>query len=91
MEILNLKLQIIIFSLIVLIFLLNIFKTENFSDNLNFKFSPNDTTNYEKDRTKLYGSLFLDNLDKVVKNMTDPSITYDEKRLQLLRYQDVLF
>lgn len=42
------------------------------------------------DRTKLYGSLFLDGLDKVIKNMTDPTIGYDVKRIEVLRYSDVL-
>lgn len=42
------------------------------------------------DRTQLYGSLFLDNLDGVIKNMTDPKIEYDNKRIQVIRYSDVL-
>ena len=43
------------------------------------------------DRTKLYGSLFLDNLDEVIKNLTNPDIQYDTKRMQLFRYYDVLY
>lgn len=46
---------------------------------------------YEKDRTLLYGSLFLDNLDKQIKNMTDPRIEYDDKRIDIIKYNDVLF
>jgi len=42
------------------------------------------------DRTRLYGSLFLDGLDKVIKNMTDPPINYDNKRIEIIRYNDVL-
>lgn len=42
------------------------------------------------DRTKLYGSLFLDNIETVIKNMTDPKIKYDTKRIQVIRYSDVL-
>lgn len=42
------------------------------------------------DRTQLYGSLFLDNLDKVILNMTDPYIKYDNKRIQVVRYSDIL-
>lgn len=42
------------------------------------------------DRTQLYGSLFLDNLDKVILNMTDPDIKYDNKRIQVIRYNDIL-
>ena len=45
---------------------------------------------YEKDRTLLYGSLFLDNLDEQIKNMTDPRIKYDEKRIDIVKYSDVL-
>ena len=42
------------------------------------------------ERTKLYGSLFLDELNKVIKNMTDPPITYDTKRIELIKYSDIL-
>ena len=42
------------------------------------------------DRTQLYGSLFLDGLDTVIKNMTDPPINYDVKRIEIVRYSDVL-
>ena len=42
------------------------------------------------DRTKLYGSLFLDNLNKQIKSLTNPSILYDTKRIELVRYNDVL-
>jgi hypothetical protein len=45
---------------------------------------------YEKNRTLLYGSLFLDNLDQQIKNMTDPAIQYDDKRIEIIRYNDVL-
>ena len=43
------------------------------------------------ERTKLYGSLFLDKLDEIKKNMTNPDIGYDTKRLELFRYYDVLY
>jgi hypothetical protein len=43
------------------------------------------------DRTKLYGSLFLDGLDNVIKKMTNPDIEYDTKRMQLFRYYDTLY
>ena len=45
---------------------------------------------YEKNRTLLYGSLFLDNLDKQIKNMTDPPIQYDTKRIDIIKYADAL-
>jgi len=45
---------------------------------------------YEKDRTLLYGSLFLDKLDEQIKGMTDPRIQYDTKRIDIIKYDDVL-
>ena len=45
---------------------------------------------YEKDRTLLYGSLFLDKLNEQIKDMTDPRIKYDEKRIDIVKYSDVL-
>jgi len=38
---------------------------------------------YEKNRTLLYGSLFLDKLDEQIKGMTDPRIQYDTFSLLL--------
>ena len=45
---------------------------------------------YEKNRTLLYGSLFLDKLDQQIKNMTDPPIQYDTKRIDIIKYADAL-
>ena len=45
---------------------------------------------YEKNRTLLYGSLFLDKLDEQIKGMTDPRIQYDTKRIDIIKYADVL-
>lgn len=42
------------------------------------------------DRTRLYGSLFLDNLDSQIISMSNPPIKYDTKRLELTRYSDML-
>jgi hypothetical protein len=42
------------------------------------------------ERTQLYGSLFLDNLDQQIKNMTNPDIKYDTKRIELKNYSDIL-
>ena len=42
------------------------------------------------DGTQLYGSIFLDSLNEVVINMTDPPIKYDTKRIELVRYSDIL-
>lgn len=80
--------KICILGLIFLIFLLNYF-VKNYESFIETNTIPN--TNYEKNRTKLYGSLFLDGLNDVIKNMTDPEIKYDQKRIELLRYQDILF
>jgi hypothetical protein len=55
---------------------------------------PQTTKQYKKksynDGTQLYGSLFLDNLNGVIKNMTDPPIMYDKKTIELNRYSDAL-
>ena len=45
---------------------------------------------YEKDRTLLYGSLFLDKLNSQIKELTDPDIKYDSKRIDIIKYSDVL-
>jgi hypothetical protein len=57
-----------------------------------FKKELDDWTNpkYEKNRTKLYGSLFLENLNKQIKNMTDPKIQYDNKQIDIIKYNDIL-
>ena len=53
--------------------------------------TPTTTTMYVKnDGTKLYGSLFLDNLNDVIINMTDPPINYNSKRIDLIKYSDIL-
>ena len=71
--------------------MINLYNTNEkfYIDNQNFAFDEK-SNKYEKNRTKLYGSLFLDNLDKVIQNMTDPEIKYNTKRIELLRYQDIL-
>ena len=42
------------------------------------------------DRTILYGSVFLDNLDTQIQNLTNPPIMYDKKRIEIIRYSDLL-
>ena len=42
------------------------------------------------ERTQLYVSLLLDNLDGVVKNLSDPDIKYESKRIELNKYSDIL-
>lgn len=48
------------------------------------------TTKQSFERTKLYGSIFLDNLNEVITKMTDPPILYDTKQINLIRYSDVI-
>jgi len=50
--------------------------------------TPSMPANFE--RTQLYGTLFLDGLNKVITNMTDPPITYDTQRIELIKYSDIL-
>jgi hypothetical protein len=49
-----------------------------------------DENGIEKNRTKLYGSLFLDKLNEHVKNLTDPKIMYNSKQINIIKYSDVL-
>ena len=42
------------------------------------------------ERTKLYVSLFLDNLDGVAKKLSDPDINYESRRIELNQYSDIL-
>ena len=42
------------------------------------------------ERTKLYKSLFLDNLNGVIKNLSDPDIKYESQRIELNKYSDIL-
>jgi|688.fasta_scaffold385365_2 hypothetical protein len=42
------------------------------------------------DKTRLYGTLFLDNLDTQIQNLTNPPIMYDKKRIEIIKYNDVL-
>ena len=84
----NLILYTIIFLLIVII-LYNM-KVFNNSNSDSFLTSNKPTTAFNTDGTQLYGSLFLDNLNDVIINMTDPPIKYDTKRIELIRYSDVL-
>jgi hypothetical protein len=49
-----------------------------------------DENGIEKNRTLLYGSIFLDKLNDQIKNLTDPKIMYNSKRVDIIRYSDVL-
>ena len=77
-----------IYILIILVLFMGIYILENTE---NFIIEKNKDIIYEKDRTLLYGSLFLDKLNEQIKNMTDPRIEYDNKRIDIIKYNDVLF
>jgi hypothetical protein len=83
----------VILALVLFIFIINYLDAKKYTLNNRPRESFDnlfDNPNYEKDRTKLYGSLFLDNLNEQIKNMTDPSITYDDKRIDIIKYSDIL-
>uniref|UniRef100_A0A6C0F0Q2 Uncharacterized protein n=1 Tax=viral metagenome TaxID=1070528 RepID=A0A6C0F0Q2_9ZZZZ len=42
------------------------------------------------DKTKLWGSVFLDNLPIQITSLTNPPILYDSKRIELIKYNDVI-
>ncbi len=81
------KKQIFMYILVIIVILIIIYlvmynKYDNFD-------SPQ-TTKKSFERTQLYGSLFLDNLNTVITNMTDPPIMYDTKTIDLIKYSDVI-
>ena len=89
-----LKLFFILLIVFILILFMITFLKNNLFLNETFSNEPLTTqgffTNKPIDRTKLYGSIFLENLDQVITNMTDPDINYDTKRIDLNKYSDVL-
>jgi hypothetical protein len=83
--------HIILFIILIAIFYV-IYNTININKYELFIITDPQTTQPQKlERTQLYGSLFLDNLDQQIKNMTNPDIKYDTKRIQLNNYSDILF
>jgi hypothetical protein len=80
----------IIIIIIVIIIIYNI-KLFNYDSFVSIDTTIPTATQYIKnDGTKLYGSIFLDNLNDVIVNMTDPPIKYDSKRVELIKYSDIL-
>jgi hypothetical protein len=80
----------LIICIFIIIIIYNI-KLINYDSFLLSNTTETTSTQYIKnDGTKLYGSLFLDNLNDVIVNMTDPPINYDTKRIELNKYSDVL-
>jgi hypothetical protein len=76
---------IIVFLIICIISLIILFILFNKKYNESFILKPEPI-----DRTRLYGSLFLDNLDTQIQNLTNPPIMYDTKRIEIIRYSDLL-
>ena len=64
--------------ILVILYLIMYNKHDNFD-------SPQ-TTKQSYERTQLYGSLFLDNLNTVITNMSDPPIMYDTKTIDLITF-----
>ena len=80
----------LLFIFIIIIIILYKTKIINFDSFVSINTNTT-TTNYIKnDGTKLYGSLFLDNLNDILIKMTDPPIKYDSKRVELIKYSDIL-
>lgn len=79
----------IIIIIFIILFILYYFKLYNYDSFLISNLQDNPEFD-SLERTKLYGSLFLDNLDSVIINMTDPSIKYDTKRIDIIKYNDIL-
>jgi hypothetical protein len=69
--------------------------TEKFAPNSNANSYANSFKSYDflntapLDRTKLYGSL-LDNIEDVIKNMTEPPQKFYKTQMQLNDYQDII-
>ena len=73
---------IIVFFIICIISLIILYN-EKYNESFIFKPEP-------IDRTILYGSVFLDNLGNQIQNLTNPPIIYDKKRIEIIRYSDLL-
>ena len=86
---------IIILLLILILFYIKLYKHKHDTFYINVQTTIPLTTNSSLknipiDRTKLYGSLFLDNLNETVKNMSNPDIKYEDTRIELNKYSDIL-
>ena len=95
----NNKLRIILILILIIIILLLIFNishTDTFEsielDKTFTEINPIETVNntYPKENTKLYGSLFLDNLNEQIIKLTNPPIEYYKKRIELNNYSDII-
>ena len=84
---------IILLILIILILYNKIYKRDTFVNNAlttPLKTTVLPTNPQPIDRTILYGSLFLENINESIKNMSNPDIKYEDKRIELNNYSDIL-
>jgi hypothetical protein len=91
--ILVLFILILVVILVVIVILIYNSRSESFkgsSANTSINANLFNDSRYEKNRTQLYGSLFLDKLNEQIKGLTDPQIQYDTKRIDIIKYADVL-
>ena len=80
----------VLFILLIVIIVYNkVYKFDTFIINP-VTTNPNTTKPQPIDRTKLYGALFLENIDKTIKNLSNPDIEYEESRRHLNNYSDIL-
>ena len=80
----------LLFIFIIIIIILYNTKMIKFDSFLSINKSTTTTKYIKNDGTKLYGSLFLDNLNNIINKMTDPPIEYDKKRVEIIKYSDIL-
>lgn len=92
----------VIIFIVIIIFLKTIpsrtTNADNFKDNFEniinttnpITTNPFTSKEYESNRTLLYGSLFLDNLNEQIQRLTNPPIQYDNKRIELVKYSDIV-
>ena len=82
----NIKNLLLIFIILIIIILIinTLFKNNDLFEN------PENKINKPIERTKLYVSLFLNNLDEVVNNLSNPDIKYESKNIDLNKYSDIL-
>ena len=83
---------IIVFIIVCIIAFIKLYKINIKSVFLNNydSFDVPQTTQQNIERTQLYGSLFLDNLNEVITNMSNPPILYDTKSIEINKYSDLL-
>ena len=88
----NSKIKCVIYILIIIILVILVYKVvyTRYDTFYIQQTMPQTTKQPYNDGTQLYGSIFLDNLNGVITNMTNPPIMYDKKTVELNRYSDIL-